>query len=47
MTATPIPRSLALAVYGDMTLSYIHHRPLERTPTVTRVFPFAQLGEAY
>lgn len=47
MTATPIPRSLALALYGDMTLSYLRHRPLERMPTVTHVFPFAQRGAAY
>jgi ATP-dependent DNA helicase RecG len=47
MTATPIPRSLALALYGDMTLSYIKHRPLARAGTTTRVFAFQQRGEAY
>ena len=47
LTATPIPRSLALALYGDMTLSYIHQRPQNRAETVTKVYSYAQRGEAY
>jgi ATP-dependent DNA helicase RecG len=45
MTATPIPRTLALTAYGDMDVSRLHGRPPGRKPVETRVLPASRLDE--
>ncbi|MGB5078314.1 MAG: ATP-dependent DNA helicase RecG [Sphingorhabdus sp.] len=45
MTATPIPRSLALAAYGEMDSSKLDELPPGRTPVETRVISQSRLPE--
>ncbi len=47
MTATPIPRTLALALYGELAHSVIDQMPPGRTPVETRVVAPEQLEAAY
>ncbi|MBT7582030.1 MAG: ATP-dependent DNA helicase RecG [Kordiimonadaceae bacterium] len=43
MTATPIPRTLTLTVYGDMDVSRLDEKPPGRTPVDTRVMALTKL----
>ncbi|MCE3230903.1 MAG: ATP-dependent helicase RecG [Alphaproteobacteria bacterium] len=45
MTATPIPRTLMLAHYGDMDVSFIRDKPAGRQPIETKVLPLSRLDE--
>jgi ATP-dependent DNA helicase RecG len=47
MTATPIPRTLALTLYGDLDVSVLDEMPPGRTPIVTRALPDERDGEAW
>jgi len=47
MTATPIPRTLSLTVYGDLDVSTIKHRPKDRAPVHTRVLGESRSDDAY
>jgi len=47
MTATPIPRTLALAIYGDLSISQIKELPKGRKRIITKIVPPARRGEIY
>ena len=47
MTATPIPRTLALTIYGDLDLSLLDQMPTGRKPIITKVLSPANRKDAY
>lgn len=47
MTATPIPRTLSMTLYGDLSLSVIDQMPPGRTPVITRHFSAKLRNQAY
>jgi len=47
MTATPIPRTLAMTAYGDLDLSVIDEKPPGRQRVTTRIFPEKKRAEVY
>ena len=47
LTATPIPRTLALALFGNLTLTYLKHRPHEGARRETHVLAKSERGRAY
>jgi ATP-dependent DNA helicase RecG len=47
MTATPIPRTLALTAWGDLEISTIDEMPPGRTPVATQVLPVRQRAKVY
>ena len=47
MTATPIPRTLAITYHGDMDISIIDELPLNRIPVVTKVVEPERMNKVY
>ena len=47
MTATPIPRSLALTVYGELDISIIKQKPANRLPIITKIWSPVSRNQLY
>jgi ATP-dependent DNA helicase RecG len=47
MTATPIPRTLAMTIFGDLDVSTLRGLPPGRPPIATRIMPIERIDEVY
>jgi ATP-dependent DNA helicase RecG len=47
MTATPIPRTVALVLYGELDISYLDEMPKGRLPVKTYLIPQEKRADAY
>lgn len=47
MSATPIPRTLSLILYGDLEISVVNGMPLGRKPILTRLVPLQKRVSMY
>lgn len=47
MTATPIPRSLALTVYGELDVSVLNEKPANRKPIITKIISPVSRDKTY
>ena len=47
MTATPIPRTLGLTLFGDLDISVLNEMPPDRLPVTTRLVPPDERTDAY
>lgn len=47
MTATPIPRTLAMTLYGDLDVSIIDELPPGRIPCITKAYTAKNINKAY
>ena len=45
LSATPIPRTLSMTIYGDMDVSVINEKPAGRLPIITTKLPIARINE--
>ncbi len=45
MTATPIPRTLMLATFGDLSSSYLYEKPAHRKDILTKTLPLSRMEE--